>query len=163
MSEQYWALSLLGTPLVEAGSLISRVTVCDLPPVSQSRHDVVSFELSVPASTSIGYEAQALLDLPLGGWGTHSHTSCFGRPLASTTTPASDAPVVGESWPKDTLHDAARQVVRGAKDLAPAARKAVTDAVHTASAPPTGRAASDGAVGRALGARLTAYGLRTSI
>lgn len=66
------------------------------------------------------------------------------------TNPASDVPVVGESWPRDTLHDAARQVVRGAKDLVPSAREAVRGAMDKADAPPTGRAAQDGALGRAI-------------
>ena len=75
--------------------------------------------------------------------------------------PASDQPApVGESWPKDSLHDAARQVVGGMKDLAPAARTAIKQAAEKADAAPTGRAASDGALGRALGARLNAPGLR---
>lgn len=54
-----------------------------------------------------------------------------------------------EHWPKDTLHEAAKRVVEGAKELIPEARGAVKGAIDKANAPPTGRAASDNAIGRA--------------
>lgn len=63
----------------------------------------------------------------------------------SSIETASDTPEVGESWPKDTLHEAARQIVRGAKDLVPQAQKAVAGAIGKATAEPTGREKSDGA------------------
>jgi hypothetical protein len=66
------------------------------------------------------------------------------------TIPASDTDKpIGETWPEDALHEAAREVVRGAKDLVPRARKAVSDAT-AASKPLSGRAAQDHALGRAL-------------
>lgn len=71
-----------------------------------------------------------------------------------------DAPDPGESWPKDAMHDAARSIVHGAKRLVPQARQAVREAVDKADAPPTGRDAQDGALGRALGRRAAGYGLR---
>lgn len=78
-----------------------------------------------------------------------------------TINPASDTDhPVGDSWPKDALHDAAKRVVGGMKDLVPDARQKVRDAADKASAPPTGKDARDGALGRAIGALLTSYGLR---
>ncbi len=83
--------------------------------------------------------------------------------IVASVNPASDTDAPRDSWPKDTLHDAARQVVKGAKDLVPQARQAVRDAADKATAPPTGRAAQDGALGRALGSRHTSYGLITRV
>lgn len=82
---------------------------------------------------------------------------------ASSVNPASDSPEIGEAWPKDTLHDAARQVIKGARDLAPGARQGVRGAMDKADAPPTGRAATDGALGRALGSKHSAYGVRAGV
>jgi hypothetical protein len=70
-----------------------------------------------------------------------------------------EGPAVGDDWPDDKVHDAARGVIRGAKDLSPPARKAVADAMDKASAPPTGRGAQDGALGRALGSGTRLAGL----
>jgi hypothetical protein len=86
-----------------------------------------------------------------------------GYAIVASVNSASDTDVPRDSWPKDTLHDAARQVVKGAKDLVPQARQAIRDAADKASAPPTGRAAQDGALGRALGSRHTSYGLITRV
>lgn len=55
-------------------------------------------------------------------------------------------PLPHGSWPKDEIHKAAADIVRAAKHLTPAARKAVRDAIDLAEAPLTGRAAHDKAV-----------------
>ena len=112
-----------------------------------------------PTMPTIGTHVHECVVVPSGvTLGTHIHVM---PPSIAATQPASDTPEVGESWPKDTLHDAARQVVRGAKDLVPAARREVRGALDKAEAAPTGRAKSDGALGRALGSRMGAYGLHT--
>ena len=55
-------------------------------------------------------------------------------------------PLPHGSWPQDEIHKAAADIVRAAKHLTPAARKAVRDAIDLAEAPLTGRAAHDKAV-----------------
>ena len=55
-------------------------------------------------------------------------------------------PLPHGSWPQDEIHKAAADIVRAAKHLTPAARKAIRDAIDLAEAPLTGRAAHDKAV-----------------
>jgi hypothetical protein len=109
----------------------------DAPPPNRLRASITFPGLNVPAPY-LGREAIRLT------------LQSDGVPISF---PEDAPPPVGEGWPKDTLHDAARRVVGGVKDLVPGARKAVADAVTDASRSPIGRAASDAGLGHAISGR----------
>jgi hypothetical protein len=69
-----------------------------------------------------------------------------------------DEPKLGRDWPKDPLHEAAKQVVGGMRELVPDARKAMREASEKADAPVTGRAARDAAIGGMSARKLSGYG-----